>query len=104
MKSHAINSKQNVKKHNRDEANHSVIDTLELPKDLLMGLPIISMEGNRSMCIMNHRGLVCYKNDKIIVATRSGSIQITGRKLNIPEFTGDVVEIRGYLEGIVFLS
>ena len=103
MKSHAINSKQNVKKHNRDEANHSVIDTLELPKDLLMGLPIISMEGNRSMCIMNHRGLVCYKNDKIIVATRSGSIQITGRELNIPEFTGDV-EIRGYLEGIVFLS
>ena len=104
MKSHAINSKQNVKKHNRDEANHSVIDTLELPKDLLMGLPIISMEGNRSMCIMNHRGLVCYKNDKIIVATRSGSIEITGRELNIPEFTGDGVEIRGYLEGIVFLS
>lgn len=104
MKSHAINSKQNVKKHNRDEANHSVIDTLELPKDLLMGLPIISMEGNRSMCVMNHRGLVCYKNDKIIVATRSGSIQIIGRELNIPEFTGDVVEIRGYLEGIVFLS
>lgn len=104
MKSHAINSKQNVKKHNRDEANHSVIDTLELPKDLLMGLPIISMEGNRSMCIMNHRGLVCYKNDKIIVATRSGSIQITGKELNIPEFTGDVVEIRGYLKGIVFLS
>ena len=98
MKSHAINSKQNVKKHNRDEANHSVIDTLELPKDLLMGLPLISMEGNRSMCIMNHRGLVCYKNDKIIVATRSGSIQITGRELNIPEFTGDVVEISAFFD------
>ena len=38
------------------------------------------------------------------VATRSGSIQITGRELTIPEFTGDIVEIRGYLEGIVFLS
>ena len=79
MKSHAINSKQNVKKHKHNEANHSVIETLELPKDLLMGLPLISMEGNRSMCVMNHRGLVCYKNDKIIVATRTGSIQITGR-------------------------
>ena len=104
MKSHAINSKQNVKKHKHNEANHSVIDTLELPKDLLMGLPLISMEGNRSMCVMNHRGLVCYKNDKIIVATRTGSIQITGRELNTPEFTSDIVEIRGYLEGIVFLS
>ena len=104
MKSHAINSKQNVKKHKHNEANHSAIDTLELPKDLLMGLPLISMEGNRSMCVMNHRGLVCYKNDKIIVATRTGSIQITGRELNIPEFTSDIVEIRGYLEGIVFLS
>ena len=104
MKSHAINSKQNVKKHKHNEANHYVIDTLEPPKDLLMGLPLISMEGNRSMCVMNHRGLVCYKNDKIIVATRTGSIQITGRELNIPEFTSDIVEIRGYLEGIVFLS
>ena len=104
MKSHAINSKQNVKKHKHNEANHSVIDTLELPKDLLMGLPLISMEGNRSMCVMHHRGLVCYTHDKIIVATRTGSIQITGRELNIPEFTSDIVEIRGYLEGIVFLS
>lgn len=68
-----------------------------------MGLPILAMEGNRSLCITNHRGLVRYGHEMIVVAARNGSIQISGRELQIPKFTRDVIEIRGYLEGVTFL-
>ena len=81
----------------------AVIDTLELPKDIFGGLPLLSMEGNRSLCITNHRGIVRYSRDKIVIATRNGSIEIAGRELLIPKFTRDIVEIRGYLEGVTFL-
>ena len=79
------------------------IDTLELPKDIFCGLPLLSMEGNRSLCITNHRGIVRYSREKIVIATRNGSIEIAGRELLIPKFTKDIIEIRGYLEGVTFL-
>ena len=82
---------------------NTVIDTLELPKDIFCGLSLLSMEGNRSLCITNHRGIVRYSREKIVIATRNGSIEIAGRELLIPKFTKDIIEIRGYLEGVTFL-
>lgn len=103
MKSHVVKSEIKPPKAKNMNANHPLIDTLELPKDLFLGLPNIALEGNRSVCITNHRGLVRYSRETIVVAVKSGSIQITGRELMIPKFTRDVMEIRGYLEGVTFL-
>lgn len=103
MKSHVANSNPKQKKNKDTQKTHSVIDALELPKDILLGLPLLALEGNRSLSITNHRGLVRYGQDVIVVATQSGSIRITGRKLVIPRFTKDIIEIRGYLEGVMFL-
>ena len=80
-----------------------MVEELELPKDLFLGMPLLSMEGNRTLCITNHRGIVRYSREKIVIATRNGSIEIAGRELLIPKFTKDIIEIRGYLEGVTFL-
>lgn len=103
MKSHASNVKSKKKENKDGYADHSVIDALELPKDIFLGLPLLAFEGNRTLCITNHRGLVSYGHNRIIVAAKGCSIQILGRELVIPRFNGDLIEIRGYLEGVTFL-
>ena len=103
MKSHASKANNEQKKNKNAYEMNTVIDTLELPKDIFWGLPLLSMEGNRSLCITNHRGIVRYSREKIVIATRNGSIEIAGRELLIPKFTKDILEIRGYLEGVTFL-
>ncbi len=103
MKSHASKANNEQKKNKNAYEMNTVIDTLELPKDIFCGLPLLSMEGNRSLCITNHRGIVRYSREKIVIATRNGSIEIAGRELLIPKFTKDIIEIRGYLEGVTFL-
>lgn len=103
MKSHASKANNQQKKNKNAYEMNTVIDTLELPKDIFCGLPLLSMEGNRSLCITNHRGIVRYSREKIVIATRNGSIEIAGRELLIPKFTKDIIEIRGYLEGVTFL-
>lgn len=97
-----------MKSHHSNQKNYKiepeqVIQKLELPKDLFLGMPLLSMEGNRTLCIMNHRGIVRYTRETIIIAARSYGIQVTGRELMIPHFTRDLVEITGYLESISFL-
>ena len=103
MKSHASKANNEQKKNKNAYEMNTVIDTLELPKDIFWGLPLLSMEGNRPLCITNHRGIVRYSREKIVIATRNGSIEIAGRELLIPKFTKDIIEIRGYLEGVTFL-
>ncbi len=103
MKSHASKANNEQKKNKNAYEMNTVIDTLELPKDIFWGLPLLSMEGNRSLCITNHRGIVRYSREKIVIATRNGNIEIAGRELLIPKFTKDIIEIRGYLEGVTFL-
>lgn len=103
MKSHATNLKSKGKNNKDTRDTHAVIDALELPKDIFLGLPILAMEGNRTLSITNHRGLVRYGRDVIVIAVHDGSIRITGRDLVIPLFTKDMIEIRGYLEGMTFL-
>lgn len=103
MKSHASKANNEQKKNKNAYEMNTVIDTLELPKDIFWGLPLLSMEGNRSLCITNHRGIVRYRREKIVIATRNGNIEIAGRELLIPKFTKDIIEIRGYLEGVTFL-
>lgn len=103
MKSHASKANNEQKKNKNAYETNTVIDTLELPKDIFCGLPLLSMEGNRSLCITNHCGIVRYSREKIVIATRNGNIEIAGRELLIPKFTKDIIEIRGYLEGVTFL-
>ena len=97
MKSHNSNQKKN-----RDGAEQ-IVEKFELPKDLFLGMPILSMEGNRTLCIANHRGIVKYSRQSIIVAGRSYGIEITGRELAIPRFTKEMIEITGYMKSVTFL-
>ena len=103
MKSHASKANNQQKKNKNAYEMNTVIDTLELPKDIFCGLPLLSMEGNRSLCITNHRGIIRYSHETIVVASRSYGIEVTGRELMIPRFTQDILEITGYMESVRFL-
>ena len=81
-----------------------MVEKFELPKDLFLGMPILSLEGNRTLCIANHRGIVKYSRQCIVVAARSYGIEITGRELTIPRFSKEMIEITGYMKSVTFLQ
>ncbi|MDD6481767.1 MAG: YabP/YqfC family sporulation protein [Lachnospiraceae bacterium] len=80
-----------------------IVERFGLPKDLFLGMPLLSMEGNRTLHIGNHRGIVKYSSSTIVIAAHAYGIQVEGRNLLIPQFSGDMVEITGYIESVTFL-
>ena len=90
-------------KNNKTLESEQLVDRFELPKDLFLGMPVLSMEGNRTLHIGNHRGIVKYSSKTIVIAAHSYGIQIEGRELTIPQFSTDMVEITGYIESVTFL-
>jgi sporulation protein YqfC len=97
MKSRLSNPNPEIKKSER------IVTSLSLPKDLFLGMPLLSLEGNRTLAITNHRGIVRYSSEAIVVATRSYSIEITGRSLVILRFSREMIEITGVVKSVSFL-
>ena len=96
MKSHSNQTRHKIKQ-------EYLVEQMELPKDIFLGMPLLSMEGNRTLCIVNHRGIIKYCQEVIGIATQSYHIRIVGRSLSIRKYSADLIEISGYMQEITFL-
>ena len=89
---------------NRDKQSKSekIVDTLALPKDLFLGVPVFTMYGNGELLIENHRGILLYTEEKIIIRARQFPICISGNPLCIDSYTEDSIRILGRIAQISF--
>ncbi|MEG1459493.1 MAG: YabP/YqfC family sporulation protein, partial [Acetivibrio sp.] len=69
------------------EIMEGISDTMKLPSDMLAGAPILSLIGQRQICIENYKGIIEYTEELIRVQTKIGRIHIRGNNLNIEYYT-----------------
>ena len=89
-------------KHRKKQTATKFIDALELPKDVLLGLPNMEITGNRELFISNHRGILNYSHETIEILAKDIHIEVTGKELFIESYSAEEVAITGYLEEIRF--
>ena len=58
-------------------------DAANLPKDVVLGVPILTLTGHYEVNIENYRGILEYTEQLIRINVRSGQIRITGKSLEI---------------------
>lgn len=86
---------------NRKHVNReSIINTLELPKDLFLGVPVFTLTGDGELVIENHRGIQLYSQEQIIVRSRHFMIRVDGQNLFIESYSADGMMIHGKIENI----
>lgn len=81
----------------------SISDTLNLPKDVLLGASLIHLTGHYELVIENYKNIIEYTSNVIIVQGRNVRIRITGDKLDIVYFTGEDMKVKGIFKEITFL-
>ncbi len=77
-------------------------DFFELPKDILLDLPRITLLGNLRLVIENHRGLIQYDPAQIRVCLEKGEVILQGSNLNISLISGEEIVVDGQLKGVEF--
>lgn len=87
-----------------NQYNQKIVKDLELPQDILLGVPLLSLQGNKEILIENHRGLLQYDSFEIRVKTKEFVVQILGKELHIQEYRRDILMIEGIIEGVRFIS
>lgn len=79
-------------------------DSLELPKEVTLNIPIIKATGNNDIYIENHKGIIEYSSEMLRINSQIGIIKISGKNLFIKEINKEELFIIGDVNIIEFIS
>jgi len=80
-----------------------VTEMLELPKEIVLNVPKLTMVGNTNLIIENYKGIIEYDDKRVRVNTGVGIVRITGDRLVIKEITSEDIMIDGEILSLEFL-
>ena len=84
------------------QTTNKIVSTLDLPKDLFLGLSNISLCGNREVYISNHRGILSYGQEEMIILIKDYQLHIKGKDLSIISYSREELVIQGYIRTMEF--
>lgn len=91
-----------MNKHSKPTTN-KIIKAFDLPQDLFLGLSNISFSGNREIYISNHRGILNYGQEEMVILLKDYQFQIKGKDLCIISYSKDELTIQGYIHSMEFI-
>lgn len=80
----------------------NLADFFELPKELLLNLPRMTLVGNIQFYLENYGGIIEYSAELLRLKIRGGEIIVRGRNLAIKHFIGDEIFIEGEISSLEF--
>ncbi|MCC5910341.1 MAG: sporulation protein YqfC [Clostridiaceae bacterium] len=84
------------------EIKKSLAEILELPKDIVLDIPKITMVGNLQLYIENHKGILEYSNTRIRINTKSGVLRVIGKNLLLKSIVVEEMVIVGEIHQVEF--
>lgn len=77
-------------------------EMLELPKEIVLNMPKLTMLGNGDLIIENYKGILEYDDGIIRINTTSGTIKVSGQDIYIKEITAENIMVYGNIASLEF--
>jgi sporulation protein YqfC len=77
---------------------------LELPKELVMGLPRITVLGDIQLVVENHRGIIEYTTEKVRIGTSIGELRVAGTDLALRTIFPEEIAVDGKIRSIEMVN
>lgn len=78
----------------------NVMDLLEMPADVMLDLPKLTMIGRQKLLLENHRGIIEYGLTKVRVKTTAGLLTILGEELVLKNLKPDEMLVEGKISSL----
>lgn len=88
----------------REKLSTAVADFLEIPKDLVLDLPKITVIGRNEFYLENHRGIIEYSPQLLRINLSRGFLEIQGDRLEIKALMPDEMKVWGEIRTINYLD
>jgi sporulation protein YqfC len=76
---------------------------LDLPQDVVLDLPRMTLIGNIQLYIENHRGVVHFSNELLRLDLTRGQVEVHGQNLVIRAILPEEVFIEGIIHDIKYI-
>ena len=75
-------------------------ELFDLPADVVAGLPLIELVGDRQFYMERHRGILSYSGEVIDINSDKLMVRVRGQGLELVSMTGDALRIRGEISQV----
>ena len=82
----------------------NVTEALELPKEIMLNLPLISLIGREEVTVENYKGILEYGEDVVRIGTAAGVFRLKGKNFCLKQLSAECLVVTGSVESMEFLS
>lgn len=86
----------------KEKLNQAIAELLEIPRDLVMDVPRLTVIGREELYLENHKGIIEYDADRIRVNLARGFIEVHGNGLEIKAILPEELNISGHIKSIIY--
>jgi sporulation protein YqfC len=88
----------------RRQMRNWLTNKMELPADILMDLPRITMIGQIHIYIENHRGLLSFSDKEIRLLLKQGQLLVKGEEFVIKTILPEEILLEGKISQVLYLD
>jgi len=83
-----------------EKAREIFTEKLDLPKDVILNLPKITIVGNTEITIENHKGIILFERNIIKINTKVKVVNIEGENFEILYIGDSTITISGKFQSV----
>ena len=90
-----IPSRKRDNQNNQPSLKEKLADAIDISKNVMLGVPLVTMVGDRELTIENYVGIIEYGEDIIRIKCKAVNVSITGKNLELKTMTDEFLYITG---------
>lgn len=84
------------------KAGERLSKSLDIPEDVIINTPKITIMGNNEISIENHQGIRYFQQDIIKINSKIGEITLKGEEINIVYMSKTTIVLNGSFTGVSY--
>jgi len=88
----------------REIITKAMAELLEIPGDLVLDLPRLTITGRNELYLVNHKGIIEYSTVRMRINLSRGFLEVDGKNLEIQALMPDEMRILGEISSIKYID
>ncbi|HEX7063937.1 MAG TPA: sporulation protein YqfC [Bacillales bacterium] len=88
----------------KEKLKNWLVKNVELPADVVMDLPRITIIGQLHIYIENHNGVLSFSNDEVRLRLKQGQLVVKGREFVLKTILPEEILLEGKIEQVKYLE
>ncbi len=88
----------------REIITKAMAELLEIPGDLVLDMPRLTITGRNELYLVNHKGIIEYSTERMRINLSRGFLEVLGNNLEIQALMPDEMKVSGDILSVKYID